>query len=237
MKKYDSSLIEKIRSLRSLGKTYTEINTDLRVRLPKSTLSYLCKRVLLPIEYTSKLEMINKRNRERGRLIAAKTNKIKREKFLNKLDKVNKPIAKTIYDKKTAKIVLSALCLGEASKHSTGGPFSLGSSDPRIITIFLNLLKYCFNFDPKKLRLTVQCRADQNTEKLEKFWSKVTGFPKSSFYKAQVDKRTAGKPTKKKDYMGVLRIDYFDTRVQLELESLANLIYNELSKKGPVVYR
>ncbi len=34
-------------------------------------------------------------------------------------------------------------------------------------------------------------------------------------------------------YKGVLVIDYFDTKVQLELEFLADLVYNQLSK-GPV---
>ncbi|MBI4079144.1 MAG: hypothetical protein HY429_02505 [Candidatus Levybacteria bacterium] len=81
----------------------------------------------------------------------------------------------------------------------------------------------------EKIRCTVQCRADQDIIVLEKFWLDVTKIPRRLFYKAQIDPRTRGKPTKKKDYKGVLRIDYFDTKVQLELESLAQLVYNEMS--------
>ncbi len=63
---------------------------------------------------------------------------------------------------------------------------------------------------------------------------KITGIPKRLFYKTRIDSRTVGKPTLKKDYKGVLRVDYFDTKVQLDLESLADLIYNRLViKKGP----
>lgn len=130
------------------------------------------------------------------------------------------------------------LCLGEASKYKASKSFSLGNSDPRIIYIFLSLLKKCFDFNIEKVRCTVQCRADQNIKDLEQYWIKETGVPKRLFYKTRIDPRTIGKPTKKKDYKGVLRVNYIDTRVQLELESLANLIYNQLNKtkyKGPEV--
>ena len=63
--------------------------------------------------------------------------------------------------------------------------------------------------------------------------------PKRLFYPTRVDSRTVGKPTLKSNYKGVLKINYFDTRVQLELEALADLVYNKLLHKvtGPVVYR
>ena len=78
----------------------------------------------------------------------------------------------------------------------------------------------------KKLRCTVQCRADQNQTDLEQFWQKVTHISKEQFYKTRIDPRTIGKPSKKSDYKGVLKVDYFDTKVQQDLESLANLVYN-----------
>jgi hypothetical protein len=64
----------------------------------------------------------------------------------------------------------------------------------------------------------------------------VTKVPKKLFYKTQIDPRTIGKPTRKIGYKGVLRVDYFDTKVQLDLESLADLVYNQLqSMNGPEV--
>lgn len=128
------------------------------------------------------------------------------------------------------------LCLGEARKYnSKTSSFYLGSSDPKIIIIFLAFLKICFDFKLEKVRCTVQCRADQNIEELEKYWMGITKIPKSLFYKAQIDPRTIGKPTKKIDYKGVLRVNYLDTKVQLELESLSKLLYNKLQlKHGPV---
>ena len=127
------------------------------------------------------------------------------------------------------------LCLGEASKYGGGSSsFSLGSSDPRIVVLFLRLLKKCFDFNLEKVRCTVQCRADQDIDALQNYWLKVTGVPKRLFYKPLVDPRTKGKPTKKSNYRGVLKVDYFSTRVQLELESLADLVYNQVHL-GPEV--
>ena len=237
MQQYSVSSIERARLLRSWGKTYGEIKHELKLQIPKSTLSYWCKDVPLSNNYSTKIAKLNKNNLNNARLIAVEVNKIKRQEFLKKLDKINLSIAESILNPKTAKIALAMLCLGEARKYSSKtSSFYLGSSDPRIIIIFLELLKICFNFKLEKVRCTVQCRADQNIEDLEIFWRKITGMPKRLFYKAQIDPRTIGKPTKRKDYKGVLRIDYFDTKTQLELESLANLVYNQLRpKNGPEV--
>lgn len=238
MGKYSKEIVSEIRRLRSLGKTYSEIVHSLNIKIPKSTLSDLVQGVSLPQEYEIKIYKLNTTNLNRGRMKALIINKIKRKEFLDGLTRKNQTISEGIKDKKVAKIALAMLCLGEASRYSAGGGrFSLGSSDPRIIIILLELLRICFNFDMSKLRATVQCRVDQDPTKLKKYWRKVTGIPEKLFYKPNIDPRTKGKPTKKINYKGVLRIDYFDTKIQLDLESLADLIYNNLLRKGPVVYR
>lgn len=236
VRKYSSELVNRIRRLRSFGKTYSEIRDELGINIPKSTFSDLCSGVDLPKEYSDRIAKLNVDNLSKGRCIAVEFYRLRREKFLKDLDKINEPISKEVVNLIPAKIALAMLCLGEASKYNpkTRRTFSLGNSDPRIVIIFLELIKKCFPFSIEKLRCTVQCRADQNIEELEKFWMETTRIPKRLFYKARIDPRTIGKPTKKTDYKGVLRIDYFDTKVQLELESLSKLIYNEVSK-GPVV--
>lgn len=195
----------------------------------KSTLSWWCKNVALPVGYQERISKLNLANLGKARSIAVEINKIKREEFFQEINSKNSTVAKKIHEADTAKIALAILCLGEASKYRNGSVFCLGSSDHRIITLFLKLLKICIpTFDPKKIRCTVQCRADQNISELEQYWKKITRILNSQFYKTRVDIRTIGKPTRKKWYKGVLKVDYLDTRVQLELESLADLIYNQL---------
>lgn len=234
MRRYSQTIISKTRQLRALGKTYQEIRLELNEKIPKSTLSEWCSKVSLPPEYEEKIQELNKVNRHKGRVTAFIVNKIKREKLMEEIKKVNEPISTKIRDLDTAKIALSMLCLGEASKSSGAATsLSLGNSDPRIILLFLKLLRQCFEtFSIEKIRCTVQCRADQDIALLEEYWRKITGIPAKLFYKAQIDPRTIGKPTKKKEYKGVLRIDYFDNRVWHELETLADLVYNLNS--GPV---
>lgn len=236
MRRYNEALIQEAIKLRSEGQTYTEIRHALNFKIPKGTFHSWFKNIVLPKDYYSKIAKLNRDHLKQARLIAAEVNKVKRQEFLSNLDKINLTIAGSIHDPKTAKIALAMLCLGEASKYkSKTTAFSLGNSDPRIIIIFISLLKFCFDFKLEKVRCTVQCRADQDVESLEKYWMGVTKIPKTLFYKAQIDPRTIGKPTKNKDYKGVLRINYLDTKVQLELESLSELIYNKLQlTDGPV---
>ena len=235
MPRYPKTLIKEVRNLRSKGNTYGEIRLHIKLKIPKSTLSGWCKDTVLPIHYAERITRLNINNLNKGRLIAREINKIKREEFFIGLEHINMPVVQKIHHSDTAKIALAMLCLGEASKYNGKTAFSLGSSDPRIIIIFISLLKKCFNFNLEKVRCTVQCRADQNTEALEKFWMGVTRIPKRLFYKSRIDPRTEGKPTKNKKYKGVLRVDYFDTKVQLELESLSHMVYNQLLESGPEV--
>jgi len=232
--RYPKQLIRTIQRLRSEGKTYGEIQKILHLRIPKSSLSWQCKNVILPKSYQERIDVLNAISLTKGRIIGAEINRLKREQFFQLILKNNTPVAKMIKDKLIGKIALAMLCLGEASKYNpkTKKTFYLGNSDPKIIIIFLQLLKKCFPFHIEKIRATVQCRADQDTIALKNFWQKTTGIPEHLFYKPLIDPRTKGKPTKKTNYHGVLRVDYFDTKVQLELESLSDLIYNELHSKN-----
>lgn len=235
MKRYDKSIIDWAKNLRAQGFTYSEISNQINLKIPKGTYNSWFKHVVLPPNYYKKIKDLNILHLKNSRLLALEINKQKRNEYLENIDKNNLNTSGMIENIETAKIALAMLCLGEASKYKASRSFSLGSSDSRIIIIFLSLLKICFDFKPEKLRCTVQCRADQNIEELEKFWIKETGIPKRLFYKTRIDPRTIGKPTIKKDYKGVLRVNYIDTNVQLELESLSNLIYNQLHKtNGPV---
>ncbi len=219
----------RVLSLRRQGKTYGEIRKDLNNPIPKSTLSNWCNNISLPREYRKKIKELTLINSRRGRVIALAVNKIKRQKYLDSVAKRNEHLAVLLKNRDVAKVVLATLYLGEGSKTHRGS-LMFGNSDPMIIDMFLTLLRYCFPVDEKKFRCTLQCRADQNIEKLNKFWSKITKIPLSQFYKARIDSRTIGKPSKKPDYKGVCRIDYFSADAYIELMQIPKIIY-----KGPVV--
>ncbi|HAI22762.1 TPA: hypothetical protein DCP77_03435 [Candidatus Collierbacteria bacterium] len=227
MKLYPKLLKFQAIYLRKKGKTSQEINIILGQKIPKSTYTGWFKGIELTKEQKSRISIMNLNKLDLARVKAVKVNKEKRNKFLKSLDEKNEPISKKIKDGNTAKIALAMLCLGEASKYGSGSAFCLGSSDPRIIILFIKLLKKSYLINQNKFRYTIQCRADQDIEELEKYWRRIVRVPLGQFYKTRIDARSIGKPTKKVGYKGVLKVDYMDTKVQLELESLASMIYNQ----------
>jgi hypothetical protein len=227
MRIYTNEIKSKAIELRHKGKTGHEINYLLNQEIPKSTFTGWFKGIKLSFKQQNRIAKQNAKKLDLARQTAVKVNMAKRSSFLKSLDDINESVSRKIEDRETAKIALSMLCLGEASKYGSGGAFYLGSSSPKIIVLFIKLLKRCFEIDSSKFRFTIQCRSDQNIEELERFWRKVTGVTSGQFYKTRPDLRTVGKPTKNIDYKGVLRVDYFDSKIQLELESLANLLYNQ----------
>jgi len=214
---------KKVIDLRKKGNTFTEIQEQLKVIIPKSTMSCWCKNIVLPDQYYKRIEIINNRNREKGRKIAMILNKVKREKYIDSVKSRVLYLSEKIKDKDTAKIALAMLYLGEGAK-TKRGCLMFGNSNPSIISLFLKLLRYCYNIDERKFRCTFQGRADQNIKQLEEFWSKITKIPLSQFYKANIDPRTIGKPSKKMDYKGVCRIDYFSGDVFLEIMKIIEVL-------------
>ncbi len=212
---------QQAQQLREKGKTYSEIKNLLRVDIPKSTLAYWCRDVLLPRNYHSRVRKLNELNLAKGRKISSKNRKEKRETFFKELDIRNKPLLNSfLKDKYPRKIALVVLYLAEGSKTARGS-LMFGNSDPAIVLMFVGLMRECYILDERKFRCTLQCRSDQDIKKLEKFWSKTTKIPLEQFYKARVDKRTSGQISEKRDYKGVCRIDYFSSVVDLELKRIA----------------
>lgn len=223
--RWDIEIKNRVKELRSKGYTYGEIRGKIGKKIAKSTLSYMCRGVKLPKFYQQKIDIINTGNREKGRRVALIVSRIKREKYLQLVNDRNSHLILAVKNKDTAKIALAMLYLGEGSKNPKRGSLMFGNSDPLVMNLFLRLLRYCYKIDESKFRCTLQCRADQNIKKLEKFWSQIIKIPLSQFYKARIDPRTIGKPSKKLDYKGVCRIDYFSADLYIELLQIPKIIY------------
>ncbi|MDO8741837.1 MAG: hypothetical protein Q7J11_01700 [Candidatus Roizmanbacteria bacterium] len=226
-------LKQKVRELRKRGKTYSEINQELKTTIPKNTLSYWCREIILPSWYSEKIKNLNKESLKKARVTGLNINKEKRRKYLSLLLKKNSDSIKKI-NVSTQKLLLSILYLGEGAKYISAPCLTLGNSNPLIIKFYLKLLKNCYTIDKLKFRGRIQCRFDQDIKVLENFWVSITGIEKKQFYPTYVDKRTIGKPTLKKNYKGVCTIHYFDARIQIELELLAKLIMDKVVP-GPIV--
>ena len=210
-------------SLRKNGKTYGEIRKTIGKPIPKSTLSEWFKNIKLSKKQQQRIKDRISDNIHRGHVIALEVNKEKRKKYLDSVTRRVIHLKKLTVNQDIAKIIVAMLYLGEGSKTKRGS-LMFGNSDPRVIALFLRLLRQCYNINEDKFRCTLQCRADQNIETLERFWSKITNVPLKQFYKARVDSRTIGKKSRKMDYKGVCRIDYFSADLFNEIMKIIEVI-------------
>ena len=205
--------------------TYAEIQQTLKMKIPKSSLSLWCRNVKLPDDYKDKMVGQNLISLKKARDLAVIAKRNLKEDNLKNIQKKNSHLGNFLKNPEVGKIILAMIYVCEGSKNSCQS-ITLGNSDSGIIKTFLHLLRFCYIIDERKFRCTVQCRADQGIEELENFWSQTTKIPLDQFYKAQIDKRTIGKPSKRVDYHGVCRIDYFSAAVSLELQQIAKIIYS-----------
>lgn len=214
-----------IRSLRKEGLTFQEINKAIKMNVSKSTLSNWCEGIKMPKFYYQKVARLNRQNMAIGREIASSTRKKESVDFIQNLRKVNTSLLRKFErDKDVKKIALAILYLGEGSKWKGHRGLMLGSSDPNIVCLYINLLKEVYNISKQSLHAGISYRVDQNLNKLITFWSKTTGLNKNQFYKTKPDARTIGKPTKNKNYKGVCVISCAGTKIQLELEEISKML-------------
>ena len=228
-----TALREKVRKLRSRGKTYTEIQQALGISLPKSTLSDWCQGVILPDWYTAKIRDVNNKNFTKAQTIAWASLRHKREMFLDKVRREAKVVIKKL-SLESLKIVLAMLYLGEGTKWKSHSGLMLGSSDITVVLLYTLLLKKCYKIKPSQLKCRISYRADQNIHELERYWASVTGILEENFYKTKPDPRTIGKKTEKTDYKGVCVISCAGSHIQLELEEIAELLLKKLRAHSSV---
>ncbi len=223
--RHKKDLIEGVKKLRSKGKTYTDIRNILNVKIPQSTLTSWCRNIVMPHWYKSKIEKLNIENRRKGRNAVVLMKKIQMQNLLNQLHLTNLYLLKKFKDKDIKKMLLSMLYLGEGAKWKSHRGLYLGSSDPKIIQLYMHLLSACYNIGTQKIKARISYRADQNLNYLQKFWSRITSIPIKNFYKTKPDPRTIGRVTKNKDYMGVCCLTCAGTKMQLELDVIAKILH------------
>jgi hypothetical protein len=211
--KYPESVVSQAQALRRSGFTYQEIADQLGQRLPKATVATWCRGIELGAaaakERRLRLQPKLAKAREAAQAIKRKR-RLKRERQAKAR---LQPLVALLDDVRVAKIVLAMLYAAEGGKTHNRACVTFGNSDPRMIKLFLRLFGQCYELDPSRFRCTVMGRADMDYSRLNDYWQKVTRIPNSQFYAPRIDPRTVGKPSRKPDYKGVCRIDYFSAPV------------------------
>ncbi|MDP2924205.1 MAG: hypothetical protein Q8O30_10885 [Candidatus Omnitrophota bacterium] len=224
-KVYSTQIKEKARQLRKRGWSLGEINQKLNI--PKNTLSGWVKEIKLTKKQKRRIKQKEITSAAQGRILAAKLSIQKLTLWKNTIRKRVAHFGKIPFEnQEIGKLICGMIYLCEGAKYPSTRCLTFSNTDPKMIQFFLTILRSYFKIDEKKFRCRIQYRYDQNPEKLMKFWSWLTKIPLKQFYKAYSDKRTKNKPTTKKGYKGVCGLQYFDTSLQFELQSIGEAVIN-----------
>lgn len=222
-KTYSAEIKQKARNLRSKGWSLGEI--EQKMVIPKNTVSGWVRDVKLTKAQEKRIKEKIKDSGAIGRPLALKAWRKRMENWKNGIrEKVKFFERFPRNNPEIRKFICGLLYLCEGAKYPASRFFYFANSDPKLIYFFITLLRETYNIEEGKLRFSIGYRYDQDYNGLKDYWSKLTGIPKAKCLKTKPDKRTKGKPTLKKGYMGICRLIYYDTSIQFELQSIGEAI-------------
>ena len=197
--------------LRQQGHSYLEISKKLRVS--KSTAYYWTTHHVLDEEAKERIAL----KRMISRIKSGNTWKAKKAKVKKILDqKILEELRGFEFTPLFAKILCAFLFWAEGGKNLQSISFT--NSDPKMIQMFLTLLRKSFSINEKKLRVLMHLHEYHNEEEVKKFWSEITQVPLNQFNKSYLKPHT-GKNTRE-GYKGCINIRYFNAKIAQELFSV-----------------
>lgn len=144
-----------------------------------------------------------------------------RRKALAELEKTNLTI-------ENSKLLCSIFFWTEGGKHTDSYVY-FTNSDPKMVSVFITLMRFSFAVDEKKFRALVHIHEYHNDMQMKRFWSDVTKIPISQFSKSYLKQNT--KKRKRESYPGCIRIRYYDSKIASELRTIYNTFAEYLSLK------
>lgn len=222
-------LKEKARFLRKQGFSIGKIENDLGI--PRSTLSGWLRDIELTKKQKGKLLQNQKDALVEARKKAVLWHNAQKNKRLREAEDAAKKTLENIDIANHAflDLALAFLYLGEGSKRHA--ETALGSSNPDILKFFLVGLKNIYDVDASKIKCELYLRADQDPDKIRRYWSRTLDIPLDNFKQINIDKRTAGIATYSY-YKGVCNLRCGKVAIQRKLVSLANLFSKKIISKN-----
>lgn len=207
-----------------------------RLGIPRSTLSGWFRNIKLSPKQKQKLSKDWKNSLVKARKKAVLWHNEQKQKRLDEAEKKALQVLKNINtdDSNIIELSLAMLYYGEGTKKTD--ETAIGNSDPLILKFFLAMLKNVYNLDVRKIRCELNLRADQDPEKMKRFWARTLKLPLSSFKRVYIDKRTEGSKTYPY-YKGVCNIKCGNVAIQRKLVRISNLFCKKIIEDNSGAWR
>lgn len=210
---YSRNVRKKAINLRKKGYSIKEIAQ--KMGIATSTSSVWVRNTTLDRSANNRI----KKRRLQGQINATKKKKILKYKLQSIIkQETNLTLKNIVFDKHIYQLICALLFWAEGTKNFKNLTFT--NSDPKMMHVFITLLRKSFSLDESKFRCLVHIHNYHNDEAVKLFWSKLTGIPLSQFNKSYTKPHT-GK-NYHPGYKGCLRLTYYDYTLALKLKSLYN---------------
>jgi len=220
---------EKVKQALLSGKSYNEITNFLGV--PKSTIStWFGKTLKRPETHEEMLNRLKEIRKLSSIKIKSKWEKIRQDE--------NSLITKTVQEELPTypldnigfyKSMLSMLYWAEGSKYKNFCGLKFVNTDPKLIKLYMALLRKCYNINENKFSIGLQVHYYHSINKVKKFWSDTLNIPQSRFNKVYIKKRSKTKKFRK-NFAGICSIYYGESKIRKELLELGSHLQMYIAK-------
>lgn len=222
---YSEDIKETAWKLRKEGKTYNEILK--LTSIPKSTLSaWFGKDMGMPFDRKALIQHLAN--------IRPLANKMRVKQRLDDLEEIKSRVGIEVAGYpidiiSVQKTILAMLYWAEGSKHEKISGLKFTNTDPKMITLFIKLLRSCYKPDETKFYVYLQLHHYHSVGESKKFWSELTNVPISQFHKITIKKRSKNKRFRK-NFMGICSIGHSSSLIRKELMATAYAIEDRVGK-------
>lgn len=210
------------KELRNSGKSYGDISKKLGIS--KSTLHLWLREIKRPGYLTKKDKLAHL---TKIRVLAAIAHKKQREERLELVRrKVFEEVEKySPFEPNYQKSLLAMLYWAEGSKGR--GTLVFANTDPKLVLLFLTLLRKNYPIDEEKIRVRLHLHWYHPVRQTRSFWSKLLGISESKFGKILIKKRSVSKRFRK-NFAGICFIKYHSEYLRYEILEQAQAIANRI---------
>lgn len=225
---YSKETKERVRKLLLDGKSYNEVFKLSGV--PKSTIStWFGKNLKRPIDFQARKKHFL-RIHKLASLALKKKYRIEREREQRLLkEKIAKELTKyPLGNKGFYKSLLAMLYWAEGSKYEKVSGLQFVNIDPKLIILYITLLRKCYNIDENKFRIKLHLHYYHSINRSKQFWSKTLGVPMNQFNKVYIKKRSKTKKFRK-NFAGICLVNYGNSGIRKELIEIGSALQEYLS--------